>query len=58
MKEKKCIKTKIGVGYVVRAKVGEMEDNTKEERGRSIGGMCTGCGGEEDIISSIQIWAE
>ena len=58
MKEKKCIKTKIGVGYVVRAEVGEMEDNTKEGRGRIIGGMCTGCGGEEEIISSIQIWAE
>ena len=30
--EKKRIKTKIGVGYVVKTKVGEMEDKIREER--------------------------
>ena len=30
--EKKWIKKKIGVGYVVMAKVGEMEENTREGR--------------------------
>ena len=30
MKEKKLIKRKIGVGYLVKAKVGKMEDNTRE----------------------------
>ena len=35
MKEKKLIKTKIGVGSVVQEKVGEMEDNTREGGRRS-----------------------
>ena len=30
--EKKCIKTKIGVGSVVKAEVGDMEENKREER--------------------------
>ena len=29
MKEKKRIKTKIGVGSVVKSKVGDMEENTR-----------------------------
>ena len=36
MKEKNQIKTKIGVGSVVKAKVGEMEENTRERRIRSM----------------------
>ena len=31
MKDKKRIKTKIGLSSVVMAKVGEMEENTREE---------------------------
>ena len=31
MKDKKQIKTKIGLSSVVMAKVGEMEENTREE---------------------------
>ena len=31
-KEKKRIKTKIGVGYSVKEKVGEMENKTREAR--------------------------
>ena len=34
MKEKKRIKTKVGVGSVVKVKVGEMEDTTREGRRR------------------------
>ena len=30
--EKKRIKKKIGVGSILKAKVGELEDNTREER--------------------------
>ena len=29
-------RTRIGVGYVVKEKVGEMEDNTREVRSRSM----------------------
>ena len=36
MKYQKRIKTKIGVGSVVKAKVGYMEDNTREGRIRSM----------------------
>ena len=34
--EKKRIKTKIGVGFVVKAKVGDMEGNTRGGRSRSM----------------------
>ena len=34
MKENKRIKTKIGVGSVLKAKFGEMEENTREGRSR------------------------
>ena len=36
MEENKRVKTKIGVGSVVKAKVGEMGDNIREGRSRSI----------------------
>ena len=34
MKEKNLIKTRISVGSVLKAKVGEMDDNTREVRSR------------------------
>ena len=40
---KKRIKTKIGVGSVVKAKVGDMEENTSEGRSRSISKEVEGC---------------
>ena len=43
MKEKKQNKTRIGVGSVVKAKVGEMEDNTREERSRRVSKEVVGC---------------
>ena len=36
IKEKKRIKPKIGVGSLVKAKVGNMEDNTREGRSRGM----------------------
>ena len=36
MKEKKLIKTKIGVGSVVKENVVEMEENTREGRTRNM----------------------
>ena len=35
MKEKKRIKTRRGLGYVVKARVGDMEENTREGRSMS-----------------------
>ena len=43
MKEKKRIKTKIGVGSVVNAKVGEIEENTREGRIRRMRKEVVGC---------------
>ena len=37
MKEKKWIKTRIGVGYTVKEKVGETEENIREGRSRRTG---------------------
>ena len=42
-KEKKQIKTKIGVGSVVKAKVGEMEVNTREGSSTRTGKDVVGC---------------
>ena len=36
MKDKKQTKTKVRVGFVVKSKVGDMEDNTRKGRSRSI----------------------
>ena len=59
---KKQTKTKIGVGSVVKAKVGELEKITRgggeqddEERG---GVMFPDCGGEEEVPHQIRRWAE
>ena len=58
MNEKKHNKNKIGVGSVVNTKVRDMEENTREVRIRrtrkDLIGMCPGCGGREEISSSIQ----
>ena len=43
MKENNWIKTKIGVGSVVKSKVREMEDNTREVRIRSMSKEVLGC---------------
>ena len=43
MNEKKRIKTKIGLGSNVKAKVGEMERNTREGRIRRKRKEVTGC---------------
>ena len=43
MKEKKRIKTKIGVGSVVNAKVGDTEGNTRKGRIRSTVKYVVGC---------------
>ena len=43
MMEKKRIKTNIGVGYVVKAKVGKMEENTREGRIRRMRKDLMGC---------------
>ena len=43
IKEKKRTKTKIGVGSAVKAKVGEMEENTREVRIRRIRKYVVGC---------------
>ena len=43
MKENKRTKTKIRVESVVKAKVGEMEENTREGRSRSIRKEVVGC---------------
>ena len=43
MKEKNQNKTKMGVGSVVKAKVGEIEENTREERIRRISKEVVGC---------------
>ena len=55
MKEKNQIKTKIGVGSVVKAKVGETEEKTREARVRRMNKevvkICPGYGEEEQIPS-------
>ena len=43
MMENKRIKTKIEVGYVVKAKVVDMEDKTREGRTRSMRKEVLGC---------------
>ena len=43
MMEKKWIKTNIGMGSVVKAKVGDMEENTREGRIRRIRKVLMGC---------------
>ena len=43
MKTTKLTKTKIGVGSVVKAKVGELEKITREERSRRIRKEVVGC---------------
>ena len=43
MEEKKRIEKKIGLGYVVKAKVGEMGDNTREGRSRRMRKEVVGC---------------
>ena len=43
MKEKKWIKTKIGVGSVLKEKGGEMEENTREGRNRRMRKDMVGC---------------
>ena len=43
MKDKKQTKKKIGLGYVVKEKVGEMEDNTREGRSRRMRKYVVGC---------------
>ena len=43
MKEKKRIKTNIGVGYVVNAKVGEIKEKTREGRIRLTRKEMVGC---------------
>ena len=62
MKEKKRIKTKIRVGSVVKAKVGEMEEITgggkKHEDEERSGGTFPRCGGEEEVLIQIRIWVK
>ena len=43
MREKKRIKPNIGVGSIVKAKVGNMEDNTREARTRRKRKYVVGC---------------
>ena len=43
MKTKKRIKTKIGVGSVVKANIGDKEDNIREGRRRWTGKEVVGC---------------
>ena len=43
MKEKKRIKTKIGLWYVVKSEAGYMEENTREGRIRSMSKELVGC---------------
>ena len=43
MKENKRIKTKIGVGSLIKAKVGNMEENTREGRSRMTRKEVVGC---------------
>ena len=43
MMDKKRIKTKIGVGSVVKLKVGDMEDNTREVIIRRMSKYVVGC---------------
>ena len=50
MKEKKRIKTKIGVGSVVKAKVGDMEENTREGRNSRIRKEVVGC--VQDVVGN------
>ena len=56
MNEEKWIKPKICVMSLVKKKVRKMEDNIRggdkedEEKG---GGICPGCGGEEEVPISI-----
>ena len=48
MTEKKRIKTKIGVGSVVKAKVREIEENTREGRSRRMRKEVVGC--VQDVV--------
>ena len=45
MNEKKWIKTKIGVGCVVKEKVGDIEENTREGRSRRM---------RKDMVECVQ----
>ena len=53
MKENNRIKTKIGVGSVVKSKVGEMEDNTREVRIRVISKEVLGC--VQDVLGKKRL---
>ena len=60
MKEKKWIKPKIGVGYLVKTKVGKMKGNTREGRRRRTRKEVVGC--VQDVVGKnnllvILIWA-
>ena len=48
MTEKKRIKTKIGLGSVIKAKVGETEENTREGRSRTMRKEVVGC--VQDVV--------
>ena len=48
MTEKKRIKTKIGLGSVIKAKVGETEENTREGRSRTMRKEGVGC--VQDVV--------
>ena len=57
MKENKLIKSKIGSGSVIKKRLDILRiAQGREETGRrgKCGWMCKGCGGEEEIISSIR----
>ena len=46
------------MGSVVKAEVGEMEENTREGRSSRVQKYVVGCVGGEDILSPIRRWAE
>ena len=49
---------KVVVGSVVTAKVGEIEEKTREGRSRRMRKEVVGCGLEEIFLDSIRRWAE
>ena len=57
-KEAKRGKMKVVVGSVVTAKVGEIEEKTREGRSRRMRKEVVGCGLEEIFLDSIRRWAE
>ena len=59
---KKQTKTKIGVGSVVKAKVGELYNITSDRRNQEDeeigGGICPELFGEEEVPIPIRRWVE